>query len=204
MTVNRQTLENIRIHHIRDISSIHHSIQRQKLKIPDSKKQSIGYETMTTATDVDPEVTDSLQYVKQWTLNHIQADLERVKVTNRFSKSESGVIGISCEESPSLSVMYKDTERLVILSNDKTYRSATFIKINGTEYLAAASDEDGCLYLWNIESRTPRNVFDPKLPRDKLYKYMNICKIDESTIGYEKCMLHLTEVGVCSFLKQIQ
>ena len=123
--------------------------------------------------------------MKEWTLDHVQADSKYVKMTNRFAVSESGAIGISCEESPSLSVMYPDTHRpLVILSNHKACQSATFMKISGKEYLAVAGDEDGCLYLWDIESRTSRKVFDPKLPNDKVDKYMNICKIDENTIGY--------------------
>ena len=130
-------------------------------------------------------INKSLQLVKQWTLDHVQPDTEYVHATNRFAISESGAIGISCEESPSLSVMYPETDKpLDILSNDKTYRSATFIKISKKEYLAVASDKDGCLYLWDIESKTPRKVFDPKLPIEKKVKKKIICKTDNSTIGY--------------------
>ena len=126
----------------------------------------------------------SLQFIKKYTLDHVRADDKIVNATNSFAISESGAIGISCVEGPSLSVMYIDTDRPpVILSNDMTYRSTTFIKISRKEYLAAADDDDGCLYLWDIESRTSRKVFDPKLPIDKLAQ-MNICKIDKNTIGY--------------------
>ena len=134
-------------------------------------------------------IRPELQLVKQWTLDHVLADSKIVKGSNRFTISESGAVGISCEESPSLSVMYPDTDKPpVILSNHKTYRSATFMKISGKEYLAA-TDEDGCLYLWDVESRTSRKVFVPKIPMDKVHEYMNICKIKESTIGYgEVCV----------------
>ena len=92
-------------------------------------------------------INTSLQFVKEWTLDHVQADSKYVKMTNRFAVSESGAVRISCEESPSLSVMYPDTHRpLVILSNHKT-----FMKISGKEYLAVAGDEDGCLYLEHPE-----------------------------------------------------
>ena len=126
----------------------------------------------------------SLQLIKKWTLDHIQADPENVNVSNGFTVSESGTIGISCNENPPLSVMYSDTdESPIILSKDKIYRSATFVKIKGKEYLVAASDENRCLYLWDIESRTSRKVFDPKLPTDEI-QYMNIFQIDDTTIGY--------------------
>ena len=125
-----------------------------------------------------------MQLVKQWILDHVLADSKIVKGSNRFTISESGAVGISCEESPSLSVMYPDTDKPpLILSNHKTYGSATFMKISGKEYLAA-TDEDGCLYLWDVESRTSRKVFDPNIPIDKVHKYMNICKIKGSNIGY--------------------
>ena len=137
-------------------------------------------------------ITKSLQLVKQWTLDHVPAKPKIVNASNRFTISESGTVGISCEEHPSLSVMYPDTDRPpVILSNNKVYRSATFIRIRGKEYLAAASDEDGCLYLWDIDSTTPRKVFDPKLPMDKVNKCMNICKIDKNTIGYREVSVSL-------------
>ena len=67
------------------------------------------------------------------------------------------------------------------------------MKISGKEYLAAACEEDGCLYFWDIESRTSRKVFDPKLPMDNLSKEMNICKIDEKTIGYGEVFASLDE-----------
>ena len=83
--------------------------------------------------------------------------------------------------------MYPDTDKVpVILSNDMIYRSATFVKFGGKEHLAAACLEDGCLHLWDIKSKTYRTIFDPKLPEEKRFKSMNICKIDDSTIGYGK------------------
>ena len=128
----------------------------------------------------------SLELLKRWILDHIEPELGVISTSNRFTVSESGAIGISCdEESPSLSVMYPDTDKVpVILSNDTIYYSATFVKLKGKEHLAAACDVDGCLHLWDIESRTYRKVFDPKLPRDKPLKKMNIFRIDDSTIGY--------------------
>ena len=99
--------------------------------------------------------------------------------------SESGAIGISCDENPSLSILYPGTDKApVILSNDMLYSSATFVKFRGKEHPAAAYREDGCLHLWDIESKTYKEVFDPRLPKEKKLKDMNICMIDESTIGF--------------------
>ena len=128
----------------------------------------------------------TIELLKRWELDHIEAVPRVLSTSNRFAVSEMGAIGISCnKESPSLSVMYPDTDKVpVILSNDTIYHSAIFVKLKGEEHLAAACDVDGCLHLWDIESRTYRNVFDPKLPTNKPRKEMNICKIDDSTIGY--------------------
>ena len=132
---------------------------------------------------------ESLELLKTWVLDHVLVDSEYLRASNRLTVSESGAIGISCDESPSLSVMYSDTEKApVILSDHSIYRSATFVKISGKEYLAAAGGEDGCLYLWDIESKDSKKVFDPKLPSGKSYGYMIIFKIDENTIGYAEVM----------------
>ena len=124
--------------------------------------------------------------VETWKVDNVQMmENNKVHASNRFSISESGMIGMSCGEKPSLSVMYpgKDISPTV-LSKDKIYRSATFVKVSDKEYLAASCKEDGCLYLWDIESKTLKKVFDPKLPSEQHFKDMNICKIDKSTIGY--------------------
>ena len=127
----------------------------------------------------------SLELLKRWSLDHIEPVPRLISTSNRFTVSESGAIGINCDESPSLSVRYQDTDKVpVILSNDTIYHSATFVKSRGKEHLAAACDVDGCLHLWDIESRTYRKVFDPKLPMDKPLKEMNIFRIDDNTIGY--------------------
>ena len=93
------------------------------------------------------------------------------------------MIGISCAENPSLSVMYPGTDKSPTVLSNKLHSSATFVKVSDKEFLAASCLDDGCLYLWDIESKTPKNVFDPKLPK-KQFKYMNICKINDNTIGY--------------------
>ena len=81
-------------------------------------------------------------------------------------------------------MMYPGTDiSPTVLSNDKTYRSTTFVKISRKEYLAVC-DEDGCLYLWDIESKTSKKVFDMKLPSEQRSGNMNIFKIDDNTIGY--------------------
>ena len=127
----------------------------------------------------------SLQLVKTWTVDHVQADPKRLKATNRFTVSESGAIGISCEESPSLSVMYPDSDKPpVLLSDVIEYRSAIFLKVTGKEYLAVACIDDGCLYLWDIEAKTSKKIFDPQLPKVGRSDYMNIFKISQNTIGY--------------------
>ena len=123
--------------------------------------------------------------VATWDLLHMKTKEGRVYLGNSFSISESGTIGISCHEKPSLSVVYPNTDKaIVILSDSKVYYSATFVKVFGKEYLAAVCVDDGCLYLWDTESEILKKVFDPKLPSEQRYKDMNICTIDESTIGY--------------------
>ena len=52
-----QTPESVELLQTCDPSVIHHSMERLKLKMPDSEKQSIGYETMTTVSDLDIEVS---------------------------------------------------------------------------------------------------------------------------------------------------
>ena len=42
--------------HTKHPAEVHHLTQMQKLKIRDSERRSIGYETMTTVSDVDSEV----------------------------------------------------------------------------------------------------------------------------------------------------
>ena len=54
VTVKVQTL--VELHRTEDPPVIHHLMQKQKLKLTDLEKQSIGYETMTTS-DVDSEVS---------------------------------------------------------------------------------------------------------------------------------------------------
>ena len=132
-----------------------------------------------------PECEDkSLQLVTTWTLDHIQPDTKYVKAENRITVSESGAIGISCDETPSLSVIYPDTDKPpVVLSDKKVYRSATFLNVSGKEYLAAACIDDGCLYLWDVESKTSKKIFDPMLSIG-YFKEMTIFKIDDSAIGY--------------------
>ena len=120
-----------------------------------------------------------------WRLDYVKPDSGKGITSNQFTVSESGALGISCDESPSLSVMYPDTDKApVILSKYTIYRSATFVKFRRKEYLAAACLDNGCLHLWDVVSKTYRTVFDPKLPEKKCFKRMNICKIDDSTIGY--------------------
>ena len=144
----------------------------------------------------------SIELVKTWTIDHVNPDTEHVMLVNRFTISESGAIGISCSEKPSLSVMYPDSDKAaVILPSDKTYRSATFVKISGKEYLAAACDEDGCLYLWDIETQTSKKVFDPIRHKDKADKDMIICNIDENTIRYAEVYPSLDESRKIFILK---
>ena len=86
----------------------------------------------------------------------------------------------------------KKDKSTVFLSTSRVYRAATFVKVSGKEYLAAACIDDGCLYLLDIESKTSKTlkkVFDPKLPSEQPYKDMNIFNINENTIGYgEVCI----------------
>ena len=127
----------------------------------------------------------SIQLVKTWTLDHVQERLDIANTGNRFAMSETGAVGLSCSETPYLSVMYPDTDKAaVVLSDTKVFRSATFVKVSGKEYLASSCGEDNCLYLWDIESETSKKVFNPKLPKDKVRNCMFTFKMNENTIGY--------------------
>ena len=137
-----------------------------------------------------PDVKTGEEYqpmnlVEMWSVDHVETRKDGFYSINTFTISESGAVGISCVESPSLSIMYLNTDKPpVVLSNTTQYCSATFIKASNKEYLAAACYDDGCLYLWDIESKTAKKVFDPKLPEDQDDKGMNIFRINENTIGY--------------------
>ena len=101
---------------------------------------------------------------------HMRED-NKLYASNRFSISESGMIGVSCDEKPSLSVMYPGTDKPpIILSDDKIYRSATFLKTRGKEYLATACDEDGRRYLWDTSLKRPRKSLTRSCPVNKLTK----------------------------------
>ena len=142
------------------------------------------YQQEPSGTTKSSGKDQSIELVKTWSLDHIKAT-GTANVTNRFTVSDSGSVGICRGAKPSLSILYPDTDKApVILSKNIKYSSATFVKFRGKEHLAAACLDDGCLHLWDIESRTYKKVFDPTLPMNKLNKYMNICKIDENTIAY--------------------
>ena len=134
---------------------------------------------VTSGDDVQP-----WKLIATWNVDHVKLG-SGFYAANRFSVSESGGVAFSCDEKPSLSVMYPDTDKPpIVLSTDTIYHSATFVKISGKEYLATACNKDGCLYLWDTESKTSKKVFDPELPWDQVYRYMNICKLRDNTIGY--------------------
>ena len=128
---------------------------------------------------------EPLKLVETWSLDHVQMiEDNKFYATNRFSISESGMFGISCGENLSLSVIYPGINKFPTVLSTKYYRSATFVKVSGKEYLAAASMRDGSSYLWDIDSKSSNKVFDPKLPSDQPYKGRNIFNINENTIGY--------------------
>ena len=55
-------------------------------------------------------IKKSIQLVKTWFLDHVQPDAKYVYAWNRFTISESEAIGTSCEEKPSLSVVFPHTD----------------------------------------------------------------------------------------------
>ena len=134
----------------------------------------------------DKDDNAPLKLVETRKINHVQTREHNTHYCgNRFSISKSGAVGISCSEKPSLSVMFPNTDKPpTVLSNTKVYRSATFLKICDVAYLAAACDEDACLYLWDTKDKTSRKMFDPKLPTEQALKKMNIFKVNDGTIGY--------------------
>ena len=127
---------------------------------------------------------EPLKLVETWGVDHVQVNKYRLDRSNSFSISESGIFGISCAENPSLSVMYPGTDKPPTVLSNQFHRSATFVKVSDKEYLSAACEENGCLYLWHIDSETSQKVFDPKLPSEQLRKGMNIFKINDNTVGY--------------------
>ena len=56
MTVKLQTQNPVEILHTQNPPRVRHLIQSQKTKTADSEKRSLGYETMTTVSDLDSEV----------------------------------------------------------------------------------------------------------------------------------------------------
>ena len=131
------------------------------------------------------EDTNLKRHVETWDVDFAETTVYKLHAVNRFAVSESGAIAMTCSERPLLAVVYPDTDKSrTVLSEDKIYRSASFVKISNREYLAASCSEDSCLYLWDTESKMSKKVFDPNLWQDRRFKCMNMFKIDESTIGY--------------------
>ena len=123
--------------------------------------------------------------METWSLDHVHTRKDNtLHPGNSFSISESGMFGLSCVENPSLSVMYPGKNKFSTILSNQVHHSATFVKVSDKEYLAAACRDDGCLYLWDIETYMFMKVFDPKLPSEQPNKVMNIFKINDSTIGY--------------------
>ena len=64
---------------------------------------------------------EPLKLVETWKVDHVQIrEDNKLYATNRFSISESGVIGITCVETPSLSVMQPNTDEAPVILSDKT------------------------------------------------------------------------------------
>ena len=141
---------------------------------------------MSQQHDPSPwEHDQELKLAATLNLFYVNTKEKTANLGNNFSISESEAIGISCNENPSLSVLYPDKDQTtVILSHNQVYRSVTFVKVSGKEYLATSCEEDGCLYLWDTESKAPKKVFDPKPAEDHHDKGMNMFRIKDNTIGY--------------------
>ena len=80
--------------------------------------------------------------------------------------------------------MYPGTNKPPTVLSNEIHCAATFVKLSHKEYLAAARYKDGCLHLWNIESKASKKVFDPKLPKKYGDREMVIFRINENTTGY--------------------
>ena len=121
----------------------------------------------------EPDVMMTL--VKSWNLEHIQYIYD-------FTVSESETVAIASQ--PSLSVLYPVTNRAAfILSADKSYACVIFFRTSGQrEKLAATCTNDSSIHVWDsLDSRDSRVVYRLKSGRRKL---MNLCVIDERTVGY--------------------
>ena len=65
----------------------------------------LSYQHDVTSGDSD----ESLKLVEMWRVDHVQIREDDTLIpSNRFSISESGMIGISCYENPSLSVCTRE------------------------------------------------------------------------------------------------
>ena len=68
MTVKLQTRDLVEILHTEDPTRAPHLIRSPKKRTTDSEKRSLGYETMTTVSDLDSEVVAILfQFLLLWT-----------------------------------------------------------------------------------------------------------------------------------------
>ena len=120
-----------------------------------------------------------LNYVKTWDVNYITNPVNR----NYFSVSKTGAIAIaSFSGKPTLSIFYPDTEKSpVVLSKDKSFFFAIFLSISGKEYLAATSNTDNSIHLWDLETNTSKVVYKMDFNGKK---DMTLCVVDENTVAY--------------------
>ena len=147
----------------------------------DKVKEWLSKQEELSTSDKNHEV---LKLQETWHLDHIEIS-GNIFAGTRFSVSESGVIGISCEEQPFLSVIYPGTQKPpLILTALKPHRFATFIKSADREFLATLSPDDENLYLWDISKGTSTKKFNPKMHEGKFTGYLQIFVIDDKTIGY--------------------
>ena len=116
-----------------------------------------------------------MSLVKSWDLEHIQ-------YIYNFAISESEIIAIASQ--PSLSVIYPMTDKPpFILSADKSYACVIFFRVSDQrEKLAATCTNDSSIHVRDSpDSRDSRVVYRLKSGRRKL---MNLCVIDDRTVGY--------------------
>ena len=120
-----------------------------------------------------------LNYVKTWDVNYIRSPVNR----NYFSVSNSGAMAIaSFSGKPTLSIFYPDTEKSpIVLSEDKSFFSAIFLSISGKEYLAATTNTDNSIHLWDLETNTSKVVYKMDFNGRK---DMTLCVVDENTVAY--------------------
>ena len=103
------------------------------------------------------------------------------ETTSPSPKPEPSPLRASRGSPPYLFSTQSTEKSPVVLSEDKSFFFAIFLSISGKEYLAATSNTDNSIHLWDLETNTSKVVYKMDF---KGRKDMTLCVIDENTVAY--------------------